>query len=64
MKVHVRCVCIHTITNNTPLMLHSEILDLMSLAFPMGWMMASALLIIVYRRSKLFASTEETPIQA
>ncbi len=27
---------------------------LMSLAFPMGWMMASALLTICYRRSKLF----------
>ena len=27
---------------------------LMSLAFPMGWMLASLLLIICYRRSKLF----------
>lgn len=27
---------------------------LMSLAFPMGWMLASALLIVFYRRSKLF----------
>lgn len=31
---------------------------LMSLAFPMGWMLASALLIIFYRRSKLFKSEQ------
>ena len=31
---------------------------LMSLAFPMGWMLASALLIVFYRRSKLFRATE------
>ena len=34
---------------------------LMSLAFPMGWMMASALLIIFYRRSKLFRATDPVP---
>ena len=33
---------------------------LMSLAFPMGWMLASTLLIIFYRRSKLFRA-EEAP---
>jgi len=32
---------------------------LMSLAFPMGWMLASALLIVFYRRSKLFKATEQ-----
>ena len=32
---------------------------LMSLAFPMGWMLASTLLIIFYRRSKLFRAAEE-----
>ncbi len=32
---------------------------LMSLAFPMGWMFASALLIVFYRRSKLFKATEQ-----
>ncbi len=31
---------------------------LMSLAFPMGWMMASALLIIFYRRSRLFSGED------
>lgn len=31
---------------------------LMSLAFPMGWMLASTLLIIFYRRSKLFKLAE------
>ena len=31
---------------------------LMSLAFPMGWMLASTLLIIFYRRSKLFRAAE------
>ena len=31
---------------------------LMSLAFPMGWMLASTLLIIFYRRSKLFRLAE------
>ena len=30
----------------------------MSLAFPMGWMLASALLIVFYRRSKLFRAAE------
>ena len=33
---------------------------LMSLAFPMGWMLASALLIVFYRRSKLFRATESS----
>ncbi len=33
---------------------------LMSLAFPMGWILASALLIIFYRRSKLFRVCMET----
>lgn len=37
---------------------------LMSLAFPMGWMMASALLIIFYRRSKLFRATDPVPANA
>lgn len=32
---------------------------LMSLAFPMGWMLASTLLIIFYHRSKLFRAAEE-----
>ncbi len=36
---------------------------LMSLAFPMGWMLASTLLIIFYRRSKLF-TLAEAEIQA
>jgi len=31
----------------------------MALAFPMGWIMASALLIICYRRSKLYRGTAE-----
>ncbi len=35
---------------------------LMSLAFPMGWMLASALLMVFYRRSKLFR--ENPPIAA
>ncbi len=35
---------------------------LMSLAFPMGWMLASALLIVFYRRSRLFR--ENPPIAA
>lgn len=34
---------------------------LMSLAFPMGWMMASALLIVFYRRSKLFRAQDNIP---
>ena len=33
---------------------------LMALAFPMGWMLASALLIIFYRRSRLFHAVEQT----
>ncbi len=37
---------------------------LMSLAFPMGWMMASALLIYFYRRSKLFKAVEPTSANA
>ena len=37
---------------------------LMSLAVPMGWMMASALLIIFYRRSKLFRATDPVPASA
>jgi len=37
---------------------------LMSLAFPMGWMLASALLIIFYRRSKLFKLADATPENA
>ncbi len=36
---------------------------LMSLAFPMGWMLASALLIIFYRRSRLFR-VEENAVSA
>jgi len=36
---------------------------LMSLAFPMGWMLASALLIIFYRRSKLFRVEEAVHAQ-
>ena len=36
---------------------------LMSLAFPMGWMLASALLIVFYRRSRLFR-TEDAPLPA
>ncbi len=32
---------------------------LMSLAFPMGWMMASALLIVFYRRSRLFRAEQQ-----
>ena len=36
---------------------------LMSLAFPMGWMLASALLIAFYRRSKLFKA-KESPLNA
>ncbi len=36
--------------------------NLMSLAFPMGWMMASALLIIFYRRSKLFKAVEAAAV--
>ena len=31
----------------------------MALAFPMGWIMASALLIICYRRSKLFRCEQD-----
>ena len=38
--------------------------NLMSLAFPMGWMMASALLIIFYRRSKLFRVQEQQTANA
>jgi hypothetical protein len=38
--------------------------NLMSLAFPMGWMMASALLIIFYRRSKLFKVQDDMPVAA
>ena len=33
---------------------------LMSLAFPMGWMLASVLLTIFYRRSRLFRAQEQT----
>jgi len=36
---------------------------LMSLAFPMGWIMASALLIICYRRSKLFRCEQKESLQ-
>ena len=36
--------------------------NLMSMAFPMGWMMASALLLIFYRRSKLCKATEDAPL--
>ena len=38
--------------------------NLMSLAFPMGWMMASALLIVFYRRSKLFKAEMDAPVAA
>ena len=38
--------------------------NLMSLAFPMGWMMASALLIVFYRRSKLFRAEMDAPLTA
>jgi Na+-driven multidrug efflux pump len=38
--------------------------NLMSLAFPMGWMMASTLLLIFYRRSKLFKAQDEMPAAA
>jgi len=37
---------------------------LMSLAFPMGWIMASTLLIIFYRRSKLFRMSDPVPANA
>ncbi len=37
---------------------------LMSLAFPMGWMLASALLSVFYRRSKLFRQGDQTPATA
>ncbi len=37
---------------------------LRSLAFPMGWIMASTLLIIFYRRSKLFRAEQEEPVGA
>jgi len=35
----------------------------MALAFPMGWIMASALLIICYRRSKLFRCEQKESLQ-
>ena len=31
----------------------------MALAFPMGWIMASVLLIVCYRRSKLFRCEQD-----
>lgn len=37
---------------------------LMSLAFPMGWMLASTLLITFYRRSKLFKGQADIPADA